>query len=329
MDFADEHYIKFFTRDTVTWNRWPWQARCVLGPLMRKLTKAGVADVDPRFGVAESVAALITVPSEVVGPALDAYLADGTLELHGSKLVMPKFLEAQESRKTKQVIAHDYRTKQRDVARAKSAGLLNAPVTIRDQTGHGVTSRDPPAQPSPSPAHPQPELLPRAPKPEKPADPRHQPLVKKLCDTYAEIEGTAYPFTPRQAALVTRLLAAKPAAHSPDLWPMILAAAWGRALVASFPDCKTLEAFEKQLARHLASSARDGPNPNTGITERPDAACDICERGSVGVYAAIAVCDFHYGKAQDEAKRVMPARPWEANLAAWAEQQRASAGAAA
>jgi len=266
MDFADEHYVKLFTRDTVTWNRWPWQAQAVLGPLMRKLNKAGVADVDPRFGVAESIAALLgnKWPVEVLQPALDAWLADGTFELSGSRLVMPKFLEAQESRKTKQVIAHDYRQKQRDVARAKSAGLLERPVTIRDQAGQVVTSRDPPAQPDPSPAQPDPEKT-AGPKPkkartEKPPDPRHAPLVGELTKTFERETGAKYPFGPIDAAAVTALLAK-------GIEPTIVAA-WTKALrSSSYPVVRTLA----ELVKHLAHFVGTAPPAGTTRREEPAA----------------------------------------------------------
>lgn len=261
MDFADEHYVKFFTRDTVTWNRWPWQAQAVLGPLMRKLNKAGVTDVDPRFGIAESIAALLgnKWPAEVVQPALDAWLADGTFELAGSRLVMPKFLEAQESRKTRQVIAHDYRQKQRDVARAKSAGLLEQPVTNRDQAGPTVTTRDPPALPGPAQPRPSPEKTAgraqKKPKPEKLPDPRHAPLVGELVKVFEAETGAKYPFGPIDAAAVTALL-------GKGIEPTIVAA-WTKALRSkAYPVVRTLAELVRHLAHFVGQTgppARDEP----------------------------------------------------------------------
>lgn len=246
MDWADEQYVKLFTRDTVTWNRWPWEAQAVLGPLMRRLNKAGVADIDERFGVSESVAALLGPkwPVAVVRPAVSAYLECGTFELVGGKLVMPNFLDAQESRKARQAIAHDYRQKQRDVARAKSSGLLKTEMTNRDHPRPSEPTVI--LQPSPSPA--QPELLPAARKKPraaaKPMDPRHVPLRTALIEAFRRKRGVEYPFDyGREDAEVRRLLKLGPE-------PAVLSA-WERALDSTYPTISTLAKFRIEYPRFV------------------------------------------------------------------------------
>lgn len=93
---------------------------------------------------------------------------------------------------------------------------------------------------------------------EKPAaavkvtDPRHAPLVAKLCETFEAKRGEKYPFDGRAGTIIKRLLNLRPV-HSDALWPVTLHAAWDRALDATFPDCGSLDAFEKQLPRHLGT----------------------------------------------------------------------------
>jgi hypothetical protein len=94
-----------------------------------------------------------------------------------------------------------------------------------------------------------------------PPDPRHAPLVKAITEAYLESEGTNYPFEPRDAKRVQHLLSRKPANHDPTLWPIALLAAWRRALKSSYPGCKTLEDFDKQLPKHLGETSRPRDEP--------------------------------------------------------------------
>lgn len=65
----------------------------------------------------------------------------------------------------------------------------------------------PPAAPSVTPLALVQEPKAKRPKPDKPTDPRHAPMVAALCDTYASARGGArYAFAGKDAAAVTRLL---------------------------------------------------------------------------------------------------------------------------
>lgn len=205
MDWSDEHYVKLYSRRTATYCLWPWQARALLGPLLCVLDKSGILDVGTRRPPAESVAALTLLPTEVVAPGLEAMLTDGSLELESGRLVMPKFLEAQEARKTRAAVARDHREKKRDKARAKSAGLLGGTVTESDQREHRVTASDPP-----SPARPLPVPVPLKTTREKPREPdaRWQPTVQRLEQVFKTTTGAAYRFQgSKDGAALKRLLA--------------------------------------------------------------------------------------------------------------------------
>lgn len=166
MDFADEHYVKLFTRDTVTWRSWPWQARALLPLLMRKVDNAGFFDVGKREP-ARSLAIMVELPLEVVAPGLDALLEDGTAELVDGRLLLPNFVDAQESKKTDKAKARDYRNRKKDHARAKASKTQEGTVTARHQASPLVTAGDPPALPCPSPSPAQEEDLRRT-EPQKP-----------------------------------------------------------------------------------------------------------------------------------------------------------------
>jgi hypothetical protein len=97
---------------------------------------------------------------------------------------------------------------------------------------------------------------------ENETDPRHAPLVKALVDAYMRKRGAdGYPgFNGKHAKLVTRLLAARPATASADLWPVRLLAAWERALDDRYPECSTLEEFEKKLPKYIGTPADAKPD---------------------------------------------------------------------
>jgi hypothetical protein len=210
-----------------------------------------------------------------VGPAFEALRADGTVELVNGHLIIPRFLEAQESRKTNTQSKREQREKSKAVARATE--VLKTSTPHRQTTADGGRSGHPPAQLSSAQLVPvvssAPHIkravagTPEPPKAEKPPDPRHQPLVAKLTEAYRRKRGTAYPFEPRDAKTVQKLLGRKPAEHAPEIWPVVLLAAWERALDSQYPGCSTLSDFDKQLPKHLGA----GP-PNGSAARAADAA---------------------------------------------------------
>jgi hypothetical protein len=329
LDFSDEHYVKLFTRKTPTRQLWPWQARALHPNLLMALNKAGVMDVG-RHDPVRSVAVMVDLPSEVVGPGLEAMLADGTVELADGKLVMPKFLDAQESRKTKAATAREYREKKRDEARANSTGLLTSTVTKRDQPRPTVTNGDPPALPCPTPALPDPEKLagdkrprPKKPKVDSPAppDPRHADAVKALTRAFRTVTGTEYPFQPRDARAVQQLLAMTPVGDGARLVSI-----WSQALAhQGFPTVRTLPELVTHFAHFVAPNARAGPNDDIVRGELKQ--CAACAAGAVGRYANVDVCGVHLAAAQTAGERLNPGEPWNADLTQWALEQRKGAAA--
>jgi hypothetical protein len=146
MDWSDEHYVKLFTRDTVTWRSWPWQARALFPLMLRKVDNTGFFDVGKKQPEL-ALAIMVELPSEVVGPGLEAVLADGTVELVEGRLLLPNFVDAQESRKTNKAKARDYRNRKRDHARANISKSLEGTVTARHRSSPLVTPTNPPALP--------------------------------------------------------------------------------------------------------------------------------------------------------------------------------------
>ena len=97
--FEDERYVRLYTRDTVTWKLLPWQGKALLPLLLRKVDRAGVADLGDTE-MAEGVAALTDLPIEVVEPGLDALILRGVVVVRLGRLIMPRYVEGQESIQT-------------------------------------------------------------------------------------------------------------------------------------------------------------------------------------------------------------------------------------
>ncbi len=134
MNFEDEHYVRAYTRDTKTWLRWGWEGQCVFLLVLRKLDKAGVLDDidDP----VEDIALLTGLPGEVVEIGLPKVLKSGALELVGSVLICPRYIEGQTARKSDAARAKESRQRRSNAARASQI------VTDRHEIGSDVTSCD-------------------------------------------------------------------------------------------------------------------------------------------------------------------------------------------
>ena len=120
MNFEDEPYVRLYQRDTKTWLRWGWEGQCVFVLTSRKLDRAGMLDdiTDPVADVG-----LITgLPESVVRVGLERVLASGTFEIHGGRLIAPRYVEAQTATKSDKLRSSELRKRRRDQARFDSAG---------------------------------------------------------------------------------------------------------------------------------------------------------------------------------------------------------------
>lgn len=98
MDWANERYVRLYTRDTMTWKRLPWQSRLLIPAIMRKLDRSGVIDLgeDGEDGIAD----FIEVPAEFVQAGLPELLRREVFVVRGKRLVMPNYIAAQETRQS-------------------------------------------------------------------------------------------------------------------------------------------------------------------------------------------------------------------------------------
>lgn len=244
MNWAEEKFVKLFTRDTPTWLAWPWQARAMAPLLLRKLEGEGRLAVG-RLEPARAAALTIGLPIEVVEAGLPAMLDDGTLELRDDGLWWSKFEEAQESRKSDALRQREQRAKQR----------RDSSTPTRHTASHAVTPRHSPEQNRTEQTRDLPTR--KKPRAEKSVDPRHVPMRTALIETFRRKRGIEYPFDyGREDAEVRRLLklGTEP----------VVTAAWERALDSQYPTISTLAKFRMEFPRFVGRGETTSTAPAKG-----------------------------------------------------------------
>lgn len=140
MRFEDEQYSRLYKRDTTTWKMIPWQSRCILPLILRKVDRAGLLDLG-EDGL-EALAVHIEVPLSLVQEGMPDLLRRGVLVLRGDGLLLwPKFIEAQEAKQSDKARQKSARDRARDLASAATRGIdvPNEPVTPCDEPSRTVT----------------------------------------------------------------------------------------------------------------------------------------------------------------------------------------------
>lgn len=251
MNWADERYVRVYTRDTPTWLMLPWQARACFPLICRKCDRAGVIDMGSE-GL-EGLAVTIGLPLEVVQPGVEGLAKKGTVELTATTLVIPKFIEAQETPQSDVARKRAEREKRRDTARSD--------VTKRDDPSQNVTKSHEPSRAVTSghaesrgvtPSRAEPCLaVPNQKKntADKPpvASDRLEVLLGRLAASFREVTGSDYRGNGHDTGAVRTLMGYGPDDEVDRRWRV--------ALVAKYPKCANL----RELARHWDHFAAKGP----------------------------------------------------------------------
>jgi hypothetical protein len=145
VDFTNERYVRVYTRDTVTWKRLGWDGQCILLQLLRKVDRAGTVELDG-LEPWEAISLLTGAPEQVARAGTAKCLTVGTIVISKDRLVLPKFIEAQEALKSD-------KQRQRE-SRERRAALTTPDVTNRDsditpcdETSQPVTAQPDSSQP--------------------------------------------------------------------------------------------------------------------------------------------------------------------------------------
>ena len=139
LNWEDERYVRWYTRNTPEWSSLSWQARGLFGLIMREVDRAGVLAVG-KLGL-KGIAVSVRAPWREIEPFMAELLADGCVRFRDGKLLIPNFLEAQEARQSDRARSQASRERRKAMADGSSHGTATAEqdVTFRDD---GVTFRD-------------------------------------------------------------------------------------------------------------------------------------------------------------------------------------------
>ncbi len=113
MNFEDEDYVRVYTKKTNTFRKLGWEGRCVLWHLFIEADKAGYIEFEEDDDIVESVATLIDMPEEIVRVGLERLASRGVTTRHGGSLVISRFVEAQNAKRSDRLRAQDYRDRKR------------------------------------------------------------------------------------------------------------------------------------------------------------------------------------------------------------------------
>ena len=141
MRWEDERYVRVYTRDTLTWRMLGWQGRSVFLMLLRKVDRAGVFEIGST-APAEALSLTLEVPLDLADAGWRAMAATGCVALDSGRIVVPNFLEAQEtpsSDKARQRKSREMaRVTKRDIT-AENSHAAGYSVTSGHAVSHGVT----------------------------------------------------------------------------------------------------------------------------------------------------------------------------------------------
>jgi hypothetical protein len=140
--WADERYVRIYTRDTPDLAAMGWEARALLWEVFRKMDRAGILQMGKSGH--RGLAALVSMPFEVTERALAILLEDGVLETQGTCLVCRNFMDAQECSKSDAGRQRDKRERDRVAALSQNVTAPSQNVTpeSRKVTDSHEPSRD-------------------------------------------------------------------------------------------------------------------------------------------------------------------------------------------
>ena len=140
MDWSNERYVRVYVRETVGDVALTWQGRAIWREILIKCDRAGVIVLDGH-GV-RGLAGLIRMPPEVVEEHFQQLLDDGRVQIRGEYLIVPNYIEAQESTKSDAQRQRESREKRRMLTMAGTSPS-QARSLVRIAILNGELSRGP------------------------------------------------------------------------------------------------------------------------------------------------------------------------------------------
>jgi len=137
MDWSNEAYVKWYTRDTKTWMLLGWQGQAVLGFLMRKADRSGRID-DVADGADLAVIFANGMPPSEIQNGLDMLVKRDVVRLTDSGLIIVNFLDAQEASKSDALRQKESRARRRAGAMKQPSDRTGQVYFIQSENGGPV-----------------------------------------------------------------------------------------------------------------------------------------------------------------------------------------------
>lgn len=114
MDWANERYVRLYTRDTGDWALWPWQTRSLFCLILRKVDRAGIISCGK--GKLRALSKVVDMPEAEIVIAIEPLIEDGCIQFNeAGDLIVANFIEAQEVLSTPAARQRDSRERRRDM----------------------------------------------------------------------------------------------------------------------------------------------------------------------------------------------------------------------
>lgn len=140
MNYPDEDYVRYYTRETVSWRALGWEGQTVLALMLHgRFDRSGVFDCDGHTP-SHAVTLVTGLPADIAERGLERLLAAKTWILKDGLVVWPNYVEAQTCRRTDRARQEESRRNRRDSA-------LRASGDIGDDSSHDVTTQAAESQP--------------------------------------------------------------------------------------------------------------------------------------------------------------------------------------
>lgn len=231
MNYEDEPYVRFYTRDTLTWNLLGWEGQSVLALMLHgRFDRSGVFDClghEP----SQAVTAVTRIPEDVTARGLKALFDTKTWVLSDGRIVWPEYVRAQNCRRSdrlRQQESRENRSKQalvpRDACHDSSQPVTDCHSQLSSaQQSPAQLSLGGPGDPSPSvapPSAPPPQagngqeplaLSPTGPKSTgRKREPKATQVPKPLAEDWSPSEGQLKALATRFSVDAGRLLVIVP-----------------------------------------------------------------------------------------------------------------------
>lgn len=283
MDWSNERYVRFYTRDTGDWLALSFDAQSLFMHLCRKVDRAGVLELGKQGKKTVAVVLAQVALWDRLAPALEELLSDGCIELRGDVLFMPNFVAAQEAPQSDRLRQQESRARRRELAQAgaivtrRAGDDLNPngavpnrdlDVTCGHDVSHGVTPSYPsvPSDPSQS---------------ERSRDGILKLIPEEPPRPAFDFEGLYQQLYPRKEGKAKGLLICGREIRSPGDFAALKSAIQNYAAHVAGKDPKYTKHFSSFMAcwKDYVGNAQPPPSPRPAQPSRVPSAGEFTDRG--------------------------------------------------